>query len=296
MKRIFRKTALSLLFVTIFSLFLLQPSKFMQCFFDGITVWAHNILPAIFPFALLSTLYLKSVKKPKFSLSQKLFGIDCDKQFLSSLLCGYPIGAKVISQCNANTKTTTAMCSFCSSASPVFIIATVGIALSNPTATIIVATSHLIATLLNGVLYCHGKKFITIQSNDNANNCTLQQTLIDCILSVLCVGGLVALFFMLTEMAQSLLPSFIKNTPALFFAIGLLEMTNGIMGICANCTLLSSTVLCSTLLSFGGLCIIAQCYAFVSLKGVSFGSLIKMKCTQAGIATIIAFVLGKIFL
>ena len=126
----------------------------MQSFFDGITVWAYNVLPAIFPFTVLTTLALKVRPKAKISFSKKLFCIDCDSVFIASLLCGYPIGAKIIGDSDASTITATKACAFCSSAGPIFMIGTVGAKLlQNTTATVILITVHFLSLIINGFIF-----------------------------------------------------------------------------------------------------------------------------------------------
>ena len=92
------------------------------------------------------------------------------------------------------------------------------------------------------------------------------------------------------------MPIGIRDSLAVSFAIGIFEMTNGIFGVCAGTDLATATVLCSTLLSFGGLCVFAQCYAFLGKKQVNPLDIIKMKIVQSAVATILGFVLVKIFM
>ena len=87
------KIIITLLFLFVAGVFLHSPEIYMQSFFDGLTVWAHNVLPALFPFAVLSALAVKFFPKPRFSLCKKLFGVTADDLYIVSLLCGYPIGA-----------------------------------------------------------------------------------------------------------------------------------------------------------------------------------------------------------
>jgi hypothetical protein len=128
------------------------------------------------------------------------------------------------------------------------------------------------------------------------SNANFTNALTNSIFAVLSVGGLIALFFMLTEMFQAILPTNVASHPTIFFFVGLLEMTSGILKICATCDIFCATVCTSALLSFGGLCVALQCFAFVAQKGVKFSNLLKMKCTQCAFATIVAFVLSKLFL
>lgn len=296
MKNSIVRVTFTLLFAFVVFTFVTNPSKYMGVFFDGLTVWAHNVLPVLFPFALLSTLYARNSKPPKFSITKKLFRMQCDEVFFVSFLCGYPAGAKAISELDVREETASTLCSFCSTASPIFVIATVGTAIGDSTATCIVCISQLVAMMLNGLAYTSNKSTNINCQITSSNKADFTNTLTNSVLAVLSVGGLIALFFMLTEMFQSLLPLSVANHPAIFFAIGLLEMTSGILKICSSCNTFVATVCTSALLAFGGLCVAMQCFAFVSQKGVRFSTLIKMKCTQSAFATITAFVLAKLFL
>ena len=296
MRKFLTNIAITLLYFAIFIIFATHSVRYTKAFLDGITVWAHNVLPVIFPFALLTTIFTKYCNWGKFSITKHIFGIDCDKLFLTSFLCGYPVGARVISEQNVDEKSATILCSFCSTPSPIFLIATVGIAIDNTTATIILCVSQFGAMILNGLLYTRRKSFAFSSYKTTTSSNDFSTTLTNSILAVLTVGALIALFFMLTEIIQSLLPQSVSTHPALFFAIGILEMTSGILKICSSCDMLSATVCSSALLAFGGFCVALQCFAFVSQKGVKFANLLKMKCTQCAFATIIAFVLGKLFL
>ena len=293
----FAKVTITLLFVLFATLFLSAPTVFMQSFLKGLAVWAQNVLPALFPFAVLTPLALKFFPETKRSLCAKLFGVRADGAYLASLLCGYPVGAKAVSESNLDEETCTQMCSFCSSASPVFVIVTVGGLLGSDAATAVLVVSHLLSTLLNGLLYrtkrnCHAK-------SDGAKPFTSRDVgnaLTSAVLSVLLVGGLIALFFMLIDMTNSLLPQSVGKTAALGFAFGLLEMTSGVISVCETCETFAATVLCCFLISFGGTCVFAQSMTFLAKRNVKPLKFLQMKATQGAIATLLGFALGKIFL
>ena len=287
----------TLLFVAVLGIFITAPTMYMQSFIDGITVWAYNVLPAIFPFMVLTTLMLKIQGRRKRSFTKFLFELDCDSVFLASILCGYPIGAKAISDSCADEATAAKACSFCSSAGPIFIIATVGAKLlQNTTATIILVAVHYISLILNGLIYRKYKTTMSLNTSSNFKASDVGDTVTNSALSVITVGGLIALFYMLTDMVKSILPLSVSNCLAVSFILGIFEMTNGIFGICNSTDVATATVLCSSLLALGGLCVFAQCYAFLGKKNVKPLSIIKMKITQAAIATILSFILVKLFM
>lgn len=292
------KYVLTALFAVIAALFVYNPTRYMQSFFDGLSVWAYNVLPALFPFMVLTALASKLAPKARISATGKLFGVSCDGIFALNILCGYPIGAKALSESEADAAAVTRACSFCSSASPIFVIATVGSKLlQNTAAALILFSSQIAALLLNGLLYKRKKTCYVINGAEkNFKASDIGDSVTGSALSVISVGGLIALFYMLSDMIKSLLPTSVKDSAAVSFCIGLLEMTNGIIGISRQTDLLTATVLSSALLSFGGACVFFQCFAYLSRVGVKAADVVKMKITQSAIATIVCFLLCLIFL
>ena len=268
----------------------------MQSFFDGLTVWAYNVLPALFPFAVLSTLAFKIAPKAKRSFTKTLFGISCDRLFLMSLLCGYPIGAKAIADSNADKNSATRACAFCSTAGPIFIVATVGTKLlKSVTATIIIISVHILSAILNGLIYRKKEYAELLDSNSQFTPQDFGNTVTNSVLSVLSVGGLIALFYMLTDMLRSFLPQSVSDSLVFSYGVGLLEMTNGIVAVCKNANVATATVLVSSLLAIGGACVFFQCYAFLGSKKVKAVDVITMKLTQSALATVLSFILVKLF-
>lgn len=288
----------TLLFAAIVIIFVSAPLKYMQSFVDGITVWAFNVLPALFPFMVITTLTLKLQGRHKRSFTKLVFGLDCDNIFITSILCGYPIGTKAIADSNADSTTATRMCSFCSTAGPIFMVATVGAKLlQNTVATTILITAHILSAVLNGLIFRKKCSSCTVVESDATLKAKdLGETVTNSALSVISVGGLIALFYMLTDMIKSILPQNIADNLITSFIIGLFEMTNGVFGVCSGADVATATVLCSALLSFGGLCVFVQCFAFLGAKNVKAFSILKMKITQSAIATILSFILTNLFL
>lgn len=278
-------------FAVVFATFLADPQKYMQSFLNGATVWALNVLPSLFPFAVLSPLALKFLPQTKRSVTKFLFGISADDAFLTSLLCGYPLGAKQLADCGFDKSTTTAACSFCSSASPIFVVATVGAKLlKSNVAAVVLLVSHVVGVVLNGLLHrkSNGNSHTPLPRKFAASD--VGNAVGSAVSSVLSVGGLIALFYMLTDMLKSFLPQNVANSATTSFLIGLVEMTNGIVGVCAMRNTLTAAVLSCFLLSFGGACVILQSLAFLSDK-IYVGKFLIMKLTQASISALVCFAL-----
>ena len=176
-------------------------------------------------------------------------------------------------------------------------IATVGVKLLQSTAaTLILIAAHILSSILNGLLYRTKTPLYISECNGQFKAEDFGNTLTNSVLSILSVGGLIALFYMLSDMIRSLLPISLQNSLAVAFAIGVLEMTNGVFAICKLTDVATATVLSSCLLALGGMCIFFQCFAYLGQKRVKATTIIKMKLTQSALATLISFCLVKLFL
>ena len=299
-KRSAKNVIIVVLFLLLVVCFVVAPRFCGKSFLDGLTVWAVNVLPALFPFALLAPLAARALT-PKKSLTLPLFGVRADGVFLLSLACGYPIGAKVISSLNVDDKTAVKLSSFCSTPSPIFVLATVGALLDNPVATAVLALSQLVGCIANGLIFrgYAETKYIVLEAPDGDKN--FSEMLTDAVLSVLSVGGVIALVYMVSAVVKSLLSSDLANNIAVAFLLGLAEMTNGLtpQPRCAGVLSVTSlavtttmaTVLCSGLLGFGGIGVMLQSMSFLSKRNVSPLAYLKTKMTQSSVCAIVSYLL-----
>ena len=176
-------------------------------------------------------------------------------------------------------------------------IATVGARLlQNSVATIILISAHIISLFANGLVYRSKTTNVFLENETGFKPEDFGNTITNSALSIISVGGLIALFYMLSDMIKSLLPSNVSNSLCVAFAIGLFEMTNGVFGVCILTDVATATVFCSALLAFGGMCVFFQCYAYLGKKNIKAVDIIKMKMTQSAFATIFSYILVKIFL
>lgn len=290
-KRSAKNVIIVVLFLLLVVCFVVAPRFCGKSFLDGLTVWAVNVLPALFPFALIAPLAARAVT-PKKSLTLPLFGVRADGVFLLSLACGYPIGAKVISSLNVDDKTAVKLSSFCSTPSPIFVLATVGALLDNPVATAVLALSQLVGCIANGLIFrgYAETKYIVLEAPDGDKN--FSEMLTDAVLSVLSVGGVIALVYMVSAVVKSLLSSDLANNIAVAFLLGLAEMTNGVLSVTSLAiTTTTATVLCSGLLGFGGIGVMLQSMSFLSKRNVSPLAYLKTKMTQSSVCAIVSYLL-----
>lgn len=274
------------------------PMESAKFFSEGISLWAITVLPSIFPFlflmtvlssfGLLDTLTIKT--SPFF---EKLFGISGTGGciFLLSVLSGYPIGSKLISD-NADVlsnKEREKLAPLCSLPSPLFLIGCVGRMFQDTRVGFLLWGINLLSVLIIGFLSRFGKA-------SQARSCllprrTLSESMTNCILSILSVGAYLALFSVLSGFI-TLLPFCPNDQILLGMLRGLFEMTMGI------CTLASATPLafaCTAfLVTFGGACILMQQITFLSGK-IKLLPFLWKKFLQGMLAFLFALLVGAYY-
>ena len=302
-------------------LLLCSPAKFMAVALDGALVWATILLPSLFPFIFFPRLFTtfevtQNLSKPFSRATQKLYHCPSDSAyvFLLSVLCGYPIGAKLISDLYQDGKISKGQAyrsvSFVSNCGPMFIIGSVGVGmLHSPMAGIIILICHILSSLLNGLIYRKSwKKFnserLPAASEKNAQT-SVSDIVFSSINSVLMVGGYVIIFFIVAEVFTSLkifsplclLLKKIGINPQISEGIlcGLLEITKGSKMLSTVSSNLQVIVpACCFLITFGGFSTFMQSYTFLEKTGMKKSALFIQKTTQALIATALCVVASLI--
>jgi len=141
------------------------PAIYAEAFGGALNLFILTALPVTLPFFIFSSILMNSgFAAPITKLTKKttLFIFNSHEIsgyiFLMSLLCGYPIGAKLISDFYETGTVTAAdarsMLPFTSTASPLFILITVAAGmLQNPLAGLIILVAHYLGAIVNGLLF-----------------------------------------------------------------------------------------------------------------------------------------------
>lgn len=325
------KKNMSVFAVTLFLLLLIvciiiNPSKYINSCHNGLLIWATSVLPSLFPFFVITKLLteLKSLDKffNKFSgLNYKLFKAPSCSGYIfgMSIISGYPVGAKLISDFYEKGLITSndanKLVTFCSTSGPLFIIGTVGsIMLKNARIGYLLYFSHILASILNGIVYRN--KFVSENKISTPTEKPIDYTTIlpssmsSSISSIMTVGGFVAIFYMIIDILidfKILYPisqifDFILSPLGLSNAgncisSGLVEVTRGCKELASlGLTSVKSLVIASGLIGFGGLSIHAQSLCFLTKCKINVKFYFLQKITQTLFACVISFVLGLIFL
>lgn len=309
-----KRITFSQIFFTAVILFFLvcmisSPGKFISVALDGISAWAFNVLPSVLPFMfftrVLSSLDVMPIlTRPFSSVSFALFKTPPISiyTFCMAILSGYPVGSKMVAdlylQGKISKEEAFKMSSFCSNSGPMFIVGAVGIGMFHSAKIgYILFLSHFVGAILNGILYRNlklkGSKSSSpslIEHKEASHfSFNLSEIVTSSTLGILSVGCIITIFFIVVECFSPILSIFPK-TISCFFA-GLLEITKGCLDLSTLANLNLSVILCSFVISFGGISTILQSLTMLSSVEMPVRLFILQKITHAIFACATTFFL-----
>lgn len=260
---------------------------------EGINLCIQTVIPSLFPFFVFSIMLTGSLTGRSIPLLRplgKLTGIPAGTEsiFLTGLLGGYPVGAQSIASACKNgqlsRKDARRMMGFCSNAGPSFLFGIIGPVLGEFWMVWALWLIHILAAILVGILL-PGKSDQALTSPQSAS-ITLPDSLQAAIKSMASVCGWVVLFRVIIAFGNRWLfwafPSWVQIVMS-----GILELTNGCCALGCIKDVGLRFVICSGLLSFGGLCVLMQTSSVAS--GVGLGYYFPGKLLQSGISIILSF-------
>ncbi|MBQ8426301.1 MAG: hypothetical protein IJX16_00885 [Clostridia bacterium] len=314
-----------ILFCTLlfFSLLFAVDKRYSYATLNGISLWACSVLPALFPYFFITSILsaLKVTGKLSAFLSPvttALFNVSgsVGYAFFLSVISGYPVGAKTV--CDLKEKgvigeaESVRASALCSTSSPVFLMGSVGsIMFKNSRFGLLLFLAHLITAIIVGLIF----SFYNRKEKPSKIKNTFAPSKIDNILyesayssviSVLVVGGLITVFYILTEVLLNLniltpiinlLTLVIKDEKiAKSMVLGLFECTKGLSALSETTGSFFTLPIASFLCSFGGLSVIAQSLAYLKKAKIKTAPFILSKIISAVISFLVASFLSLIFL
>lgn len=261
--------ASTLFVLTLTVLILLYPQKSLVYACMGLNLWFQKMIPALFPFMVLSGIMVRmnltdsfvKVVKPVLTPLFRLNG-NCLYVIVIGFLCGFPMGAVVISQLYERKRITKKeaefLLSFCNNIGPVYFISfalpTIGIDKRMPYLFGMYGIPLLYGLLLRYTLYQKSIKLSVQPVKENTSVTSFMAALDDSVMSSLTsitkLGGYMIFFNLINLLPELLLKEnpFLQSVLSAFF-----EITGGLSGLLDKAPIIS---LC--MLSFGGLSCIAQ--------------------------------------
>lgn len=272
-------------------LLIINPAIARNSAYEGIIICGSVLIPSLFPFTVISVFLHKtnifnilSIPK-KFSHYKTVLSI-----FLISIIGGYPIGAKIISEeyKNKNINKTTANCLLysCVCGGPSFIILTVGCGIFNSLKLgLIFYVSNVLSSL---IIFIFLKNKITVSNNNKKLNNNISTCFVDSVAvsssTVLSICSYVILCSTFIGIIKnSSLNNFLKN-----LIICVTEITNATINI-------KNIYLISFLLGFGGLCVILQLFSQCYIINPKFIKIIISRIVNGFLSALFTFIALKIF-
>ena len=290
-------------------------------FTEGIKLWFACILPSLFPYMFFSAMLSETKAAHKIAarlspLSEKIFNVNgCVLYaFFLSLISGYPIGAKTVSDLSKNgaigKSETVRAATLCSTASPVFLIVSIGsIAFNSVFFGVLLFTTHLISAIISGVIFSfyrrkdRPEKPSPVLFSRSTN--LLYESAEKSAVGVITVGGIIAVFYTFTDIlfSSGVLSPAASGLTGLFgdenigngVAFSLFECTKGLKTISLSGINFFTLPLCAAVCGFGGVSVIAQSMAFLKSAKIKTAVFISIKLFAAAINFVIGLLVSLLF-
>jgi len=257
------------------------PALFINQSLNGISAWATSVLPSVLPFMfftrVLSSLdSVQSLTKPFSCITKTLFKTPPISfyVFFMAILSGYPVGSKMVAdqylQGKISREEAFKMSAFCSTSGPMFIIGAVGIGMfKNQTIGYVLFISHVLGAIINGLCFRNLKLKSEkcnplpqqVQQNPSQKS-DLSEIVLNSTLSILSVGCIITIFFIVIECFSPLLSFLPENIR--FLVEGCIEITKGCIDLATLSNAKVATILASFVISFGGLSTVLQSLTMLS--------------------------------
>ena len=290
----------TILFSAVLMLMLiLDTATMVQGAKDGVLLCIQTVVPALFPFFVISGVLnsgLNGISIPGFGLIRRLCRIPrgADSIFLLGILGGYPVGAKCIAEAyesGAISKNNgRRMLGFCSNCGPSFIFGICSSLFTVSGASAALWIIQILSAMITG--YFLPGECSTNEVHLTGKPATITASLKTSIKTMAEVCGWVILFRVIIQMLRKwliwLLPEYVS-----MLMFGVLELTNGCIMLSNICFEPLRFVVCSVILSFGGLCVMMQTVSVTASCGL--GLYIPGKIVQtffsAALSVIVSFFL-----
>jgi len=317
-----KKILFTFVFVSFIIYACFHPNVVVEASKNGILIWFQQILPALLPFTIFSSILLKTRFLDSMKGNSNVIAIVIT--MICGFVFGFPIGAKLASDFYINhmlsEKQATFLAITTNNFSPMYVC---GFALpllfgtdQYNTATyillyllpLIVAAVYLIVTYMReSTLLQSSQNLVRLAENDKTDKRTdvysptfhlnmqiLDESIVNGFLSLIKICGYIVFFSIMAEICIKLW----TNPPAIWdFLLKNLEISNGISLLSHDIYIETSKyVLAIQLLSFGGLSGIAQTASLLEASGLSTYKYIIGKVTLSLFLTLLSVIYVSCFI
>ncbi|MBD5636977.1 MAG: hypothetical protein HDP28_04035 [Clostridia bacterium] len=295
--------------VLVMACFLAFPARYTHLVLEGATLFAVCVMPATLPFLFLTAILTRQRAFQRTAgkiapLARKAFRVSGAGGLCAvlSALSGYPVGARTVydlySRGAVSKQETFRLACLSSTSGPMFLVGAVGAGMFKSSLIgWILFVSHLLGVyLVCFLLRFTAKKTTSVEVPALSFNKTDGNPLMDSVLSVLAVGGAIAIFYAFSGiLCDALSLAGVTNGFLSAAVTGVVEMTSGCK-LCSEIGNIYSVALSAFLVTFGGGCVLIQQTTFLSRAGVKTLPFFGIKFLQGLVAALIALGLSAAIL
>ncbi len=316
MKRIFLSIVIMLLLIAVAVEILTNSSTILNSVVFSLKIWETNIFPSLFPFFVLSELFinygfvelLAELFKP---IMNKVFKITSNASFVfvMSLISGFPSNAKYTRELYLkgllNEEEASKILTFSHFSNPLFILGTVSVLfLKNKEVGLLILIIHYITNLFIGIIFRNYyvsdykkekisfKRAIINMHNRRINNNKklgeiITSAITNTINTLLLILGTVTMFLVITTIIDNNL-----NINAYYQSIlnGLVEMTQGLKYVSLlDIPLKIKSILTVMILSFGGFSVHMQVISIISDTKIKYLPFFTARILHSAISGLLVF-------
>lgn len=284
--------------ISCFILMITNPQATLDGASLGIQQCIYVIIPSLLPYFFICT-YLNSwllgLQIPGIHHLARLLQIPAGGEsiLILGLIGGYPVGAQAISQTyhsgTISRRSAHILLGYCNNAGPAFIFGVTSCLFANAYIPWILWFIQFLAVLTTGWMLPHPSE-ITIKMSD-VNRITVASALQKSIRNMASVCGWVIIFKIIITYLSSILSQL--STVQSILLKGILELSNGCISLSEVVLEPLRFLLCSILLSLGGICVLLQTCSVVNTLGL--GYYIPGKILQTSLCILYSLIAAYIF-
>ena len=262
---------------------------------EGLDLCIKTVIPSLFPFFFLSGILVQEWTGRPISFLRPLgqfLGMPegSESLLITGFLGGYPVGAKAVRDTwkagSLSKKDANRLLAFCSNAGPAFLFGMAAPMLAKPQTGWILWGIQIISAMTVGLLHRdvpESNAAIPPQTRKS-----ISENLIQALMVTAQVCGWVISFRILTTFAQRWFLWLLPRWWSVLFS-GILELTNGCLSLSGIENEKIRFILCSALLSWGGICVVMQTASVT--QGLELSSYIRGKLLQTAFSILISAVI-----
>ncbi len=257
---------------------------------EGIQLCLHAVIPALFPFFVVSAYLNGQLSDRNFAVLrpiEKICGMPANSGsiFLLGLIGGYPVGAQSIAQWHENgaisTQDANRLLGFCNNAGPAFIFGILSAFFPSQWDLWALWLIQIMSAFFTAMILPRRQTFAC--KNRDTAPVPFTQALERSVRSILLVCGWVIVFRIIISFYPSY-PRYIK-----ILLCGITELTNGCMQLNEIASAELRFIAASVFLTFGGFCVHMQ--SVCAAKDLRLSSYITGKLIQTIISAILAILI-----